>query len=446
MNHAMAAEPPHVLIVVQNLPVPLDRRVWLQCQALTAHGYSVSVICPKGPGEPGRQQIAGVNIYKYAPAPEAAGFAGYAWEFAYSWLRTAQLSLTVWRHGRFAIMQACNPPDTYWLLAVLWRFRGVKFIFDHHDLNPELFVSRFGFPQGFLKRLQYAGLCWLERRTLRTADRIISTNESYKGVAVIRGGRRPEDVTVVRSGPDTRQMRPIYPETPRPVDEINLVYLGIMGPQDGVDQILLIMEELVHNRGRSNVTATLLGFGDCLDDLKRQSTRMGLDGHVTFVGRVDRLAIAEYLSRADIGLCPDLKTPLNDVSTMNKTMEYMAYGLPAVSFDLSETRVSGHDALIYAPSGDIAAFADSVEKLIDHPEFRVELGMRARKRVTNDLDWRPQKDLYVSLFNELSGILQTESAAETFEDNHLTDERGRRYVDLANLDEFARFIEQRRAP
>ena len=175
-------------------------------------------------------------------------------------------------------------------------------------------------------------------------------------------------MTVVRSGPDTQQMRPIYPEHPRPADGINLVYLGIMGPQDGVDQVLLVVDELVHTRGRTNVTATLLGFGDCLEDLKAQSTALGLDDHVTFTGRVDRVAIAEYLSRADIGLCPDLKTPLNDLSTMNKTMEYMAYALPAVSFDLVETRVSGGDTVLYVPSGDIAAFADPVERLIDDPD------------------------------------------------------------------------------
>ena len=341
---------PHVLIIVQNLPVPLDRRVWLECQALLARGYEVSVICPKGPDDPGRQHIDGVDIYKYRPAPDAEGLLGFVWEFAYSWVRTAWLSGVAWRRRRFAIIQACNPPDTFWLLALLWRGRGVKFIFDHHDLNPELFLSRFGAPTTFGQRLQFAVLRWLERRSFRTAHRITSTNESYKAIAVRRGGRQPDEVTVVRSGPDTRRMRPIYPAAPRPVGGITLAYLGIMGPQDGVDQVLLVMDELVHRRGRTHVVATLLGFGDCLDDLKRQSTQLGLDDHVTFTGRVDRVAIAEHLSGADIGLCPDLKTPLNDLSTMNKTMEYMAYGLPTVSFDLVETRVSGADSVLYVSS------------------------------------------------------------------------------------------------
>lgn len=437
---------PHVLIIVQNLPVPMDRRVWLECQALLARGYSVTVICPKGPGDPARQHIDGVDIYKYKPAPEAHGLVGFIWEFAYSWVRTAWLSLIAWRHRHFAIIQACNPPDTFWFLALLWRGRGVKFIFDHHDLNPELFLSRFGAPKSFGQRSQYRALTWLERRSFRTADRITSTNESYKAIAVNRGGRRPDEVTVVRSGPDTKQMRPIYPEDPRPVDGIDLAYLGIMGPQDGVDQVLLVMDELVHQRGRTRVTATLLGFGDCLEDLRRQSTDLGLDDHVTFTGRVDRVAIAEHLSRADIGLCPDLKTPLNDVSTMNKTMEYMSYGLPAVSFDLLETRVSGAETLLYVPTGDIQAFADAVEKLIDDPALRVELGRKARARVSSELDWRPQAEAYVGVFDEVSGFSRPGPAVPEDGRTPLNDAQGRPYVDLDDDAEFSRFLRERRAP
>ena len=436
---------PHVLIIVQNLPVPLDRRVWLECQALVARGYTVSVICPKGPGDPARQRIDGVHIYKYTPAPEARGLRGYVWEFAYSWVCTAWLSLAVWRRQPFEVIQACNPPDTFWLLALIWRSRGVRFIFDHHDLNPELFLSRFGAPKSIGQRLQYAGLKWLERRSFRTADRITSTNESYKAIAIRRGGRRPDHVTVVRSGPDTKQMRPIYPANPRPVDGINLAYLGIMGPQDGVDQVLLVMDELVHHRGLTQVNATLLGFGDCLEDLKRQSTALGLDEHVTFTGRVDRIAIAEHLSRTDIGLCPDLKTPLNDLSTMNKTMEYMAYGLPAVSFDLVETRVSGADTLLYVPSGDIGAFADAVEKLIADPMLRVQLGEKARERVSSQLDWRPQAEAYVGVFDLVSGFSQPGPAVPDDGTKPESDAQGRRYVDLDDPAEFARFLRERRA-
>jgi glycosyltransferase involved in cell wall biosynthesis len=444
MTHAETTSP-HVLVIVENLPVPLDRRVWLECQALVARGYRVSVICPKGPGDPARQHLDGVDIYKYRPAAEAAGLAGFAREFTYSWIRTAWLSLRVRRTRRFDIIQACNPPDTFWLLALLWRPFGVKFVFDHHDLNPELFISRFGEPRSVGKLLEYRGLLWLERRTFRAADRVISTNESYKAIAVRRGRRRPGEITVVRSGPDTQQMRPIHPDHPRPAGHIELVYLGIMGPQDGVDQALLVVDELVHRRGRANVTATFLGFGDCLEELKAQSTSLGLDDYVTFAGRVDRAAIAEYLSRADIGLCPDLKTPLNDLSTMNKTMEYMAYGLPAVSFNLTETRVSGADTLLYVPSGDIGAFADAIEKLIDNPGLRSELGSKARTRVVNLLDWRPQAEAYVSVYDELSGFFRAGPAVPPVATSSDTDPQGRRYVDLDDAEEFANYLLERGA-
>lgn len=449
----------HILIVVQNLPVPLDRRVWLECQSLMRGGYDVSVICPKGPGEPARSTIEGVEIYKYRPARQAEGLVGYAVEFAYSWLRTALLSLAVWRRQPFQVLQACNPPDTYWLLGRLWRGRGVRFVFDQHDLNPELFLSRFGVPKTVKQRALYRALIWLERMTYRTADRVISTNESYKRVAVSRGGLRPAHVTVVRSGPDTSTMRPIYP-TPHPstasVSEarFSLVYLGIMGPQDNVDAILDVMDELVHKRGRRDIQATLLGFGDRLEHLKRDCAERALNDVVTFTGRADKEMIAEQLSRSDVGLCPDLKTSLNDVSTMNKTMEYMAYALPSVSFDLVETRVSGGDAVIYVPSGDIAAFADAVERLIDDDELRADMAMRARERVASKLDWRPQSEAYLQVFDELTRSNLSHGGWSSIEPQesqppqqpHSMGAQGRRFVDLDDVSELRRFVLERTAP
>lgn len=393
-----------VLIIVQNMPVPLDRRVWLECQALLDAGFSVSVICPKGPGDPAYHEVDGVAIYKYRPAPEAKGGAGFAYEFAYSWVRTALLSLRVWREQGFTIMQACNPPDTYWLLARLWKLRGVKFVFDHHDLNPELFLSRFGGPRSLLSRTQLAGLRWLERRTFRTADHVISTNESYRTIAVERGDVPVDRTTVVRSGPDTSRMRPVHhSKDVRNGARHLLVYLGIMGPQDGVDAVLLLMDELVNRRGRRDISAALLGFGDCLDSLKQQSTDLGLDHYVTFTGRVGPEEVATYLSAADMGLGPDPATPLNDVSTMNKTMEYMAFALPSVAFDLKETRVSGQDWVRYVASGDISAFADEVENLLRDDNLRVDMAVGARHRAETVLDWQPQREAYLRTMLAVAG-------------------------------------------
>ncbi|MFC8682200.1 glycosyltransferase family 4 protein [Microbacterium ureisolvens] len=444
MRETPSAEP-HVLVIVQNLPVPLDRRVWLECQALVANGYRVSVICPKGPGDPRRQVIDGIAIYKYRPAPEAKGLFGFAIEFAYSWIRTFFLSFAARRRGRFAVIQACNPPDTYWLLARLWRLTGSMFVFDQHDLNPELFRSRFGEPRGGLKALEYRALLWLERMTYRTADRVISTNESYARIARERGRKDAGHVTVVRSGPDTQSMRPIYPDSPRPSEGIELAYLGIMGPQDGVDTCLHVVDELVNRRNRRNVHATLMGFGDSYAELVALSEELGLADHVTFTGRADRVMIAQRLSRADIGLCPDLKTPLNDVSTMNKTMEYMAYALPSVSFDLVETRVSGADSVLYVPSGDVSAFADAVEQLMDDPKLRVEMGRRARARVSGELDWRPQARSYVGVFDALTRTRRGELVDANPLRSAPADEQGNLYVPLDDDAEFDRFIRERRS-
>jgi glycosyltransferase involved in cell wall biosynthesis len=404
----MTATEPHVLIVVQNLPVPLDRRVWLECQALVAAGYHVSVICPKGPGDPGYAELNGVRIWKYRPPPRVSGPLGYAYEFGYCWLRTAWLAVRVWRRERFDALQACNPPDTYWALGRLFRYRGVRFVYDQHDLNPEVFRSRFGEPRGLASRLQYGMLRWLERQTYRAADHVIATNESYRRIALTRGGRRPEDVTVVRSGPNTDRMRPVRgrPELRRGRQQL-AVYLGIMGPQDGVELVLRALAVLVHQQGR-DLHVALLGFGDCYDELVELAHTLDLDEHVTFTGRADLRMITEYLSTADIGLSPDPQSPLNDVSTMNKTMEYMSFALPVVAFDLAETRVSARDAAVYVKStGDVAddaeRYAIAIAELLDDPDRRTTMGVAARLRATAELDWVPQSDRYVSVYGRLLG-------------------------------------------
>jgi len=394
-----------ILIIVQNLPVPLDRRVWMECLALRAAGFEVSVICPKGPGDPRRQVIEGVRIYKYAPPAAAEGLFGYLWEFVYCWVRTALLSVVVATREGFDAIQACNPPDTFWLLGRIWRLLGrKKFVYDQHDLNPEVFLSRFGEPQGLAARAQLAALRWLESMTYRCADHVVSTNESYRAIALDRGKRKPDSVTVVRSGPDTSVMRPVQPvEQLRGGRRYLAVYLGIMGPQDGVDQALKAFARLVHDRGRTDCHFALLGFGDCLEELKELSAELKLSDYVTFTGRVGPPEIADYLSTADVGICPDPKSPLNDVSTMNKTMEYMAYCVPIVSFDLVETRVSAGESAIYVESGDIDGFAREWERLLDDRDERVRLGELARQRVASELDWAPQGAKYVDVWRGLLG-------------------------------------------
>jgi glycosyltransferase involved in cell wall biosynthesis len=449
----------HVLIIVQNLPVPLDRRVWLECRALVAAGYRVSVICPAGPGDPPHAEIDGVSIWKYRPAPQAGGPLGYLVEFAYCWLRTAWLASRVWRREPFDVMQACNPPDTYWALALRYRRRGVRFVYDQHDLNPEVFRSRFGEPAGLAGRAQYRALLWLERRTYRAAHHVISTNESYRRVALTRGGRQPAEVTVVRSGPDTSRMRPVLgkPDLRRGQRQL-AVYLGIMGPQDGVDIVLRAVDVLVHRMGRSDLAVALLGFGDCYDELVDLAHALDLDDHVTFTGRADRRMIAEYLSTADIGLSPDPMSPLNDVSTMNKTMEYMSFALPVVAFDLAETRVSAADAAIYVPctgdpADDVERYAKAVAELLDDPDRRAEMSVAARRRAVEVLDWEPQRRRYVEVFDRLLGLPAADPEAQgprtdrrrgTGDRAALRDEWGNVLVDLREPSgELERFVRDR---
>jgi glycosyltransferase involved in cell wall biosynthesis len=394
-----------VLIIVQNLPVPLDRRVWLECRALVDAGYAVSVICPKGPGDPGYERLDGVHLYKYAPPAQAEGTLGYLWEFAYCWARTAWLSRKVWRRQPFDALQACNPPDTYWALARLWRPRGVQFVFDHHDLNPEVFRSRFGDPTGLAGKAQLAGLYWLERNTFRAAHRVISTNASYQRIAMKRGHVPIERTTVVRSGPDTSVMKPGEPKPALRRGKKHLVaWLGIMGPQDGVDGVLDVAKRVVQDHGRTDVQFALLGFGDCLEDLQRQSREMGLDDHVEFTGRVGPEKIADYLSTASVGLSADPLSPLNDVSTMNKTMEYMAYALPVLAYRLTETVVSAGECAVYCDPGDVSGFAGELIALLDDPERRETLGKAGRVRAERELDWAPQAQAYLSVYRDLLSV------------------------------------------
>jgi len=438
---------------VQNLPVPLDRRVWLESQALAAAGYGVSVICPKGPGDPSYQELDGVRIYKYAPPPAADGLRGYLVEFVYCWLRTAALSLKVLRRDGFEVIQACNPPDTYWALALPYKLLGKKFVYDQHDLNPEVFRSRFGEPSGLLSRLQYKALLWLERRTYRTADRVVSTNESYRAIALRRGGVDRARTTVVRSGPDTRVMRPVesFAELRKGRRHL-LVYLGIMGPQDGVDIVLRTLDLLVHKYGRDDVCVALLGFGDTYDELVELASELGLDDYVTFTGRVGPREIAEYLSTASLGLSPDPLNPLNDVSTMNKTMEYMSYALPVVAFDLAETRISGGDAVRYVEPArsdrrdDLSAalhrYAEAVDTLLDDPEQRAKMAVEGRRRAESELDWRPQAAAYVSVFDALTGhhSAPREAAAST---DAIINAHGHVWVDVGDEAVLRRFGSER---
>ena len=390
-----------VLIIVQNLPVPFDRRVWLECKALVAAGYDVSVVCPKGKNDPAYEVIDTVRLYKYRPYAPGGSKASFIAEYVYSFLSTAWKTLLARRRGRFAVMQACNPPDIFWPIGIALRLAdGTKFVFDHHDLCPELFQSRF--PDG--PRLPYRGLLALERRTHRTADHVISTNDSYRDIAIRRSGKAPADVTVVRTGPDPKKLSrgPRDPAQKRG-RRFLAAYIGVMGPQDGVDIVVGAADVVIHDMGRDDIAFTLIGAGDCFDELVALRDELKLGDHVEFTGRVPDELVKKVLSTADVGLSPDPKNPLNDVSTMNKTMEYMSFELPVVAFDLRETRVSAAAAAVYVTPNDVGEYAKAIVDLMDDEDTRAQLAKIGRARVEDELAWPHQERAYVGVYDRLTG-------------------------------------------
>ena len=392
-----------VLIIVQNLPVPFDRRVWLECRTLTRAGHDVTVVCPRGSGTGRFQVVDGVTIHAYRPYAPGGGAAGYVAEYVWSFLATAWLVLRARRAGRFDVVQACNPPDIFWPLARWLRMRdGTRFVFDHHDLCPELYESRF--PDG--PRLAHRGLLALERRTFRTADRVVSTNESYAAVAVSRGGKDPEHVRVVRTGPDLERLHPVEPDERLRRGRRHLVaYLGVMGPQDGVDVVIAAADLVVNRWGRDDVAFAVMGGGDCHQELVAERDRLGLQDAVDMPGRVSDEHVLEVLSTADVGLSPDPSNALNDVSTMNKTMEYMALGLPVLAFDLPETRVSAGDAARFvAREAGAEEYARALLALLDDPARREEMARAGRRRVEDDLAWVHQERGYLAVVEELAEL------------------------------------------
>jgi glycosyltransferase involved in cell wall biosynthesis len=402
-----------VLIIVQNLPVPFDRRVWLECRTLAGAGYRVAVVCPKGPGDPSYQVLDGVELYKYRPHPATGGPASFFTEYLHSFLATLWLTAKASRRGRFDAIQSCNPPDIFWPIGLLFRLlHGSRFVFDHHDLCPETYESRF--PDG--SRALYRLLRVLERRTVRTADHVISTNGSYRSVVTERHGLDGDRVTVVRTGPDSSRLKPTPPVPERRRGRPHLVaYIGVMGPQDGVNIVLEVADLVVNRWARDDISFTLIGSGDCFDELVEMRDRLGLGDFVEFTGRIPDDAVAAILSSADVGMSPDPKNPLNDLSTMNKTMEYMAFGLPVMAFDLRETRVSAGGAGAYATPNNVEELARLLLELIDDPDRRQSMGALGRARVETELDWSHQAPRYLGVYEHLLSASRGQDLATPLE-------------------------------
>jgi glycosyltransferase involved in cell wall biosynthesis len=382
---ASAGNPRRVLIIVENLPVPFDRRVWQEATTLQQAGYQVSIICPKGKGyERGHEVIDGIHIYRHALPIEASGALGYAIEYAWALSWEFFLAWRVLLSRGFDVIHACNPPDTIFLIGGFFKLFGKKFIFDHHDINPELYEAKFGRRDFFYKLLVA-----FERWTFRTADVSIATNESYKRIAIERGGKRPERVFVVRSGPDLRRLKIIPPVPELKQGRRYLVgYVGVMGKQEGIDYLLRAAQHIVRDLKRTDVHFGLVGGGTELEEMKTYAQSLGLGDYVTFTGRVPDQQMLEMLNTADVCVNPDVANEMNDKSTMNKIMEYMALGKPIVQFDLTEGRYSAQEASLYAEKNDERDLARKIIQLLDDPELRTKMGRFGRTRVENELEWK----------------------------------------------------------
>jgi len=373
-----------VLIIVENQAVPFDRRVWREACSLHENGYEVSVLCPRRKGSAkGYEVIDGIRIYRHPSAAEGSTPFGYLWEYA--WALFWEFWYTSWiylRHG-FDVIQGCNPPDDIFLVALPFKLLGVKYIFDHHDANPELYVSKYG-KRGTLYRILVA----LEKLTYRFSDVVIVTNMSYRDLAVNRGGVPSENVFVVRNGPNRETFKAVPSNPARKNGKNYLIgYVGNMSVQDGLD-ILLDIAQHVKNSGRRDVLFTCVGGGTELNKLKKMVEDKGLLDTVHFTGRVSDEDLLEILSTSDVCVNPDRPSEMNDISTMIKIMEYMALGKPIVQFDSKEGRFSAREASLYAGKEDgVADFASKIHWLLDRPEERKKMGEFGRKRIEEQLAW-----------------------------------------------------------
>jgi glycosyltransferase involved in cell wall biosynthesis len=374
-----------VLIIVENLPVPFDKRVWNEATALVRAGYTVSVICPVGRGFEARREVRdGVTMYRHPLPLEADGALGYALEYSSALFWELVLAIRVAMREGFDVLQACNPPDTIFLIGALFKLFGKRFIFDHHDINPELYVAKFG-----RKDWGYRLICALERWTFRTADLSLATNESYRDIAITRGGMAAERVFVVRSGPDVSKVRPVDPVPAlKRGKTFMLGYVGVIGKQEGLTYLLDAMRHIVRDRGRTDIHCAVIGGGTELENVRAYCARLGLEDYVEFTGRIPDDALMAYLSTADVCVNPDEANEMNDKSTMNKIMEYMALGKPIVQFDLTEGRRSALDASLYARGNDAADLAQKILDLLSDPGRRKAMGEFGKRRVENELAWK----------------------------------------------------------
>jgi glycosyltransferase involved in cell wall biosynthesis len=388
-----------VLMIVENLSVPFDRRVWAEASTLKRSGYLVSIICPQGRmNTDAYEMIDGIHIYRHPLPLEAKGKLGYLLEYASALYWEFILSIKIYRKHGFNIIHGCNPPDLIFLIGAFWKaFFGVKFLFDHHDLNPELFEAKFN-RRGIL----WHTLLYLERLTFRLADVSIATNDSYRQIAIDRGGKSPASVFTVRSGPNLDRVREVATADKWKNGRKYLVaYIGVIGEQEGLDLLLESIRHIVKERGRHDIHFAIMGSGPNWKEIVSLASQIGVADFITFTGTVADEVLLEVLSTADVCVNPDRPNAMNDKSTMNKIMEYMAVGRPIVQYDLTEGRVSAQNASLYARNTDTADFGEKILQLVDDAERRRVMGEYGKKRVNDELAWPYEEPKLLAAYDAL---------------------------------------------
>lgn len=389
-------------MLLENHPYPQDGRVRREAQSLEKAGYQVTVVCPAGSGQARSEVVAGVQVYRYPAPKERDGFLGYLFEYGYSMAMSALITFYVFVRSGVDVIHAHNPPDTFVLVAAWYKLLGKKFVFDHHDLSPEMYDARF---EGDANATVHRALLAFEKLTFRMADHVISTNESYREIAIGRGAMPEDQVTVVRNGPQLDRVAPVDPD-PQLRNGAGTVigYVGVMGPQDGVDYLIRALDHLSHQLGRSDFVCYIVGEGSEIPSLKRLVAERGLEGLVHFTGRISDEELMRVLSTADICVDPDPCNPFSDRSTMIKMTEYMAMSKPIVAFDLKEHRRTAEEAAVYATPNDESEFARLLAELMDDPDKRRRMGEFGRRRVEAELAWPHQERQLISAYQRLLPI------------------------------------------
>lgn len=397
---------PGILIIVENLTVPIDRRVWQEATTLRDGGYAVSIICPKGAQYTKSYELLdGIHVFRHPLPIEADGALGYALEYSWALFWEFALSIRAYFKVGFDCIQACNPPDLIFVIGAFWKYLfGKPFLFDHHDINPELYEAKFG-----RRGLFHSLLLKLERWTFAVADASIATNDTFKSIATSRGGMDPDKVFVVRSIPDLSRFKRIEPDERYRNGRRNVIgYVGIMGAQDGVDLLIEGMAQLVNGQGRRDTQCVVVGSGTELDRLKGMVAEHGLDDYVTFTGFLSGKSLLRAFSTFDIGVIPDPKNGYNDKISMNKVFEYMSLGIPFVQFDLDEGVKVAADAALVARDNSPRELADQMARLLDDQALRAKLAEAGKARAKALLRWETER---AQLLGAYDLLLKDRSAA-----------------------------------